>query len=115
MNYESARKVFIALVCIAGLASACGPNKPATNPPEPAAPTGEDPPPPLGDQHPTADRPTFTVEQCEDEGGTIVGDPGDGSVHREDYRCENGEPPIARIDSGIEGSVCCPTPQDAGW
>jgi len=57
---------------------------------------------------------TLTPKQCEREGGTVVGDPGDGSVHDPEYRCEkSGEPPIGTIVTedgepfGIEGAVCC--------
>lgn len=116
MNAQSARNIFIALACIVGFTSACGPKtQPPTETPEPTPPAGEDAPPPFGDQEPAADRPTSTIEECEAQGGTIVGDPGDGSVHREDYRCESGEAPISRIESGVEGSVCCPAAEDAGW
>lgn len=57
---------------------------------------------------------TFTPAECEAAGGTVVGDPGDGSVHRPGYVCsESGEPPIATVrneEGGpifIEGAVCC--------
>jgi hypothetical protein len=62
----------------------------------------------------TADRPQLTAEACEAEGGTVVGDIGDGAIHRPDYRCpESGEAPIGTIVDdaggpiGIEGAVCC--------
>lgn len=64
-----------------------------------------------GPQMPTE---TFTPAECEAAGGTVVGDPGDGSVHRPGYVCsESGEPPIATVrneEGGpifIEGAVCC--------
>ncbi len=56
----------------------------------------------------------MTPDQCEARGGTIMGDPGDGRIHRPDYRCPNGEPALGpvRYETGdmipVEGSVCCP-------
>lgn len=55
----------------------------------------------------TADRPTMTDAECTAAGGTVVGDIGDGAIHRPEYRCENGQAPIGTIPVGIEGSVCC--------
>ena len=63
---------------------------------------------------PNANRPLLTATQCAEMGGSIVGDPGDGKVHRPDYICESGESPLGTIqfEAGkpisIEGSVCCP-------
>lgn len=60
------------------------------------------------------DEDALTAKECERQGGTVVGDPGDGSVHDPEYRCEDsGEPPIGSIVTedgkpfGIEGAVCC--------
>jgi len=57
---------------------------------------------------------TLTPAECEQRGGHVVGDIGDGAIHRPDYRCPgSGEPPIGRIqvEAGepmpIEGAVCC--------
>lgn len=78
---------------------------PASEAPAVDAPTegpGSFPPPQLD----TAERPVLSVEDCE-KAGTIVGDIGDGATHRSDYRCPNGEPPIGRVNLGVEGSVCC--------
>lgn len=96
-------------IAIASSLAACGPKSstPPSSPPAddtPVAVGGEDGLPP----DPAAERPSYTAEQCEAEGGTVVGDIGDGAVHRPDYRCENGDEPVARVDSGIEGAVCCP-------
>lgn len=55
-----------------------------------------------------ADRPEMTTADCEAKGGKVVGDIGDGAVHKPDYKCESGAAPIGRIALGIEGSVCCP-------
>lgn len=54
----------------------------------------------------------MTVEECEARQGTVVGDIGDGAVHRPDYVCPSGEPPIGTVPSGIEGAVCCPGPAE---
>lgn len=59
------------------------------------------------------ERPGITAEECGIEGGSIVGDIGDGAIHRSEYLCESGQPPIASIlypEDGpipIEGAVCC--------
>jgi len=59
-------------------------------------------------------RPTLTVQDCETSGGSVVGDIGDGAIHRPEYRCANGAKPTGSIRAAeggpiaIEGSVCCP-------
>lgn len=62
----------------------------------------------------TTERPELTAAACEAEGGTVIGDIGDGAIHRPEYRCpDSGEAPIGSVvaDPGgpvaIEGSVCC--------
>ena len=55
-----------------------------------------------------AERDVISEEECAARGGTIVGDPGDGSTRRPDYVCPNGAPPIAEVQWGIEGAACCP-------
>ncbi len=57
---------------------------------------------------PTAERPELTADECEASGGALVGDIGDGAIHRPDYLCPSGQPPTGRVSLGIEGSVCCP-------
>ncbi|MCR9164051.1 MAG: hypothetical protein ACE37F_01875 [Nannocystaceae bacterium] len=61
-----------------------------------------------------ATRPELTADACEADGGTVVGDIGDGAIHQPDYVCEsNGQPPVGTIvaDEGgpiaTEGAVCC--------
>src|SRR4051812_17558859 len=60
------------------------------------------------------ERPTLTAQACEASGGSVVGDIGDGAIHRPEYRCANGAKPsgsIGAVEGGpmpIEGSVCCP-------
>ncbi len=59
-------------------------------------------------------RPKLTAQACEASGGTVVGDIGDGAIHRPEYRCSNGAKPSGSIHAteggpiAIEGSVCCP-------
>lgn len=99
-----------------GLVAACGssstpPTEPTPTEPTPTDPSQTDPnepgaEEPLPTDEPAA-RPTMTVEECE-KVGTLVGDPGDGSVHRPEFRCPNGSEPVGTVPLGIEGSVCCP-------
>jgi hypothetical protein len=56
----------------------------------------------------------LTRQQCEDQGGVVVGDIGDGSIFAEDYVCEtDGLPPIDVVVPSAgepiadEGEVCC--------
>ena len=66
-----------------------------------------------GSQDAIADLPPMTRAQCGVEGGTVIGDIGNGAIHRADYRCESGQSPIARITYlegepiASEGEVCC--------
>lgn len=75
---------------------------------------GSSPPPDTTQD--TTDRPSLTNAECEGMGGTVVGDIGDGAIHRPDYRCEGGQPPLGNIRAAegepmaIEGAVCCPAP-----
>lgn len=81
----------------------------ASEPPAPSA--DETPAPPSGD---APARPKLTAQECEAGGGSVVGDIGDGAVHRPDYRCASGAAPsgsIAAPEGGpvaVEGAVCCP-------
>lgn len=85
---------------LAFLLTACG----SSSEPAPAEPA----PTETGDEAPAAaERPTMTDAECTAAGGTLVGDIGDGAIHRPDYVCPNGQPPIATVPLGIEGSVCC--------
>jgi hypothetical protein len=60
-------------------------------------------------------RPSISTADCEAQGGEVVGDIGDGAVHRSDYVCASGGPPIGSIANNaaagepvaVEGSVCC--------
>jgi len=60
-----------------------------------------------------APAPTLTSAQCAAQGGSVIGDIGDGAIYGPEYRCASGAAPIARIvyleDDAIptEGAVCC--------
>jgi hypothetical protein len=101
-------KRLIAMACLGlVLATGCKKDSEETKPPE-----GENTPPPAG---PT-ERASLTDAECQAQGGTIVGDIGDGAIHKPDYVCESGKPPIGNVTAPeggptpIEGSVCCPAP-----
>ncbi len=104
----------IALLLACAGAPACGgsqsrPEAPSTagSVPEPSAKSS-----PGGEAAPS--RSAVTAEACEASGGSVVGDIGDGAIHRADYRCPSGKPPSGDIRApaggpmGVEGSVCCP-------
>lgn len=61
-----------------------------------------------------SDRSAITQAQCEAQHGSVVGDIGDGAIHRPEYVCSNGKPPLGSIAPAAggpiatEGSVCCP-------
>jgi hypothetical protein len=76
-----------------------------------AKPTSE---PSTGSTEDAPARPELTADACEKSGGVVVGDIGDGAIHRADYRCPSGAEPsgtIRAVEGGpiaVEGSVCCP-------
>lgn len=92
------------------LIAAC--SKPQASPPATSPEPGADG---LGDGNAASEpRPELTADACEAEGGRVVGDIGDGAIHRADYRCpDSGEAPIGSIVAepdgpmGVEGAVCC--------
>ena len=63
---------------------------------------------------PTSERPALTSAECQEKGGSVVGDIGDGAIHRPDYVCAGGQPPLGSIRAAegepvaVEGAVCCP-------
>jgi len=63
---------------------------------------------------PASERKSLSSAECELQGGRVVGDIGDGAIHRPDYTCESGKPPLGDVRPAegepvaIEGSVCCP-------
>lgn len=84
--------------------SGCGGSPPPSNTP----PTGETP-----TSDPPSARSSLTADECTAQGGTVVGDIGDGATQRPDYKCPSGAPPKGNIAApangpiGVEGSVCC--------
>lgn len=63
------------------------------------------------------ERDEVTRQECEEQGGVIISDYGDGATRLADYRCEsNGEVPIANVVPvegeliSDEGEVCCGPP-----
>ncbi len=86
----------------------------------PEAPAGAaDEPKPAAEPAPSSgegasERPALTAPECEAGGGVVVGDIGDGAIHRPEYRCPSGAPPSGSIRAegggpvAVEGSVCCP-------
>ncbi|MBK7827018.1 hypothetical protein [Nannocystis sp.] len=89
------RMTVMGLLLLGGCASKAG-----AGPATPSAPAGE--------------RATLSAAACTEKGGQVVGDIGDGAIHRPEYRCVSGLPPIADIRPSegepvaVEGSVCCP-------
>lgn len=88
----------------------CGSSQ--TRPAESAPPAETEP----GEEELTSapERPSITAEACESSGGTVVGDIGDGAIHKPDYLCPSGAKPSGNISApeggpvAVEGSVCCP-------
>ncbi len=71
--------------------------------------------PPAGAEPPgSTAKPQLSASQCEAAGGKVVGDIGDGAIHRPDYVCpESGKAPLGTIAAepggpiAVEGAVCC--------
>jgi hypothetical protein len=100
---------------------ASGPVPPADSPSSPESAGDAATPEPAADEaadaaapEPADDEP-LTRAVCEKRGGTVVGDIGDGAIHKPDYRCPSGEPPLGSIvpaqgePIASEGAVCCPS------
>ncbi len=103
------KAVFFACTLGAGLASCGGAGNPPAGPATTRAPASASP-----GASADAARPSLTAEACEASGGALIGDIGDGAIHRPEYRCPNGAKPSANIAAeqgrpiAVEGSVCCP-------
>lgn len=101
---------FVIIALGASLVGCAAKQSPAEPPISASAPTETAAEPPAS----PAERPQLTAEDCAAQGGTVVGDIGDGAIHRPDYRCPSGSPPSGSIEStgadpiAVEGSVCCP-------
>lgn len=95
--------------CSLSLSACSKSGAPAEAPAEP----DEHPVPADTDEAP-AERPSLTAEECSDGGGEVIGDIGDGAIHRPDYVCASGSKPTASVRApeggpvAIEGQVCCP-------
>jgi hypothetical protein len=94
------RTSFLFLVLVVG----CGGSSSSSPPPAESETTGSEP----VDTVSGTSRPSMTDAECTAQGGTVVGDIGDGAIHRDDYVCPSGVAPIGTVPVGIEGSVCCP-------
>ncbi|HMJ10261.1 MAG TPA: hypothetical protein VK524_02590 [Polyangiaceae bacterium] len=112
---HSASELFVVLLLTSAGVLGCGGSQTPAEAPSASAPT----PAPAAEPSPeptqgAAERPGLTAEACEASGGAVVGDIGDGAIHRPDYRCPSGAPPSGRIRApeagpmAVEGSVCCP-------
>jgi hypothetical protein len=118
--------VRIAIACLAAFSVVfigCGGSTPAAEPPSGAAPEPPSAAEPPATSEPTpatppasdgAGREKMTAKQCEANGGSVVGDIGDGATQRPDYVCASGDAPRGNIVAepggpiAIEGAVCCP-------
>lgn len=47
--------------------------------------------------------PLLTKAECEQKGGTVVTDPGDGSLKD----CPAGKQNLGKVSGAIEGALCC--------
>ena len=92
-------------------------SKPASTPPETTQAGPTEPTEPVieeGAEGGTDERAQITAAACEEQGGTVVGDIGDGAIHRPEYTCpDSGEAPLGTIVAepggaiAVEGAVCC--------
>lgn len=88
------------------LSAAC--SKSSSNP-EPATPAPSEP----AAAPDASGRPSISKTDCEAQGGEVIGDIGDGAIHRPDYVCASGAAPLGSIAASegdaiaVEGSVCC--------
>ena len=96
-------RIFLTLAISLSLA-ACGGSKPTSSEPPPADTTNES----LGDTGDgEGEASMMSPDDCEAQGGSVVGDIGDGSV-----ACENGWTEIGNVSGGIEEQLCCQPPGD---
>lgn len=88
---------------LAVVLASCGPSQPPVQGP------------PTGDSAKGAPaRKAVTPGECEAQGGSVMGDIGDGATRREDFVCPSGKPPLGNIappagdPMPVEGAICCP-------
>lgn len=105
-------RISIVLALALAAAAACSKKNPDAEPTTTPEPTTTEQPPADDGNH--EERPGLTAAACEAQGGKVVGDIGDGAIHKPDYRCpDSGEPPLGDVVAepggpvAIEGSVCC--------
>src|SRR5687767_10540519 len=110
-----AHELFALLLTATFAFAACGGSQtPPETPGESAAPPAPPPEPPPSPTDGATERAALTAEACEASGGKVVGDIGDGAIHRPEYRCPSGAEPSGDIRApegapmAVEGSVCCP-------
>lgn len=71
-------------------------------------------PPPGSPTSDPLDRTVLSEQECKAQGGSVVGDIGDGATHRSSYVCASGAAPLGDIAPPkdgpipVEGAVCCP-------
>lgn len=92
----------------------CGAKQPPAEAPADGAAPAEAPVDAATEEPASSERPKLTADECSAKGGSVVGDIGDGAIHRPDYRCPSGSGPLGSIEASgegpvaVEGSVCCP-------
>jgi hypothetical protein len=97
--------VLVPFLVSAACSNSAGPS------PEAPGPTPDVVQPDPGENAPRAE---LTAAECEGQGAEVVGDIGDGAIHRPDYRCPSGAAPVGSIGASagepiaVEGAVCCP-------
>lgn len=118
MSIQSRLRTCAVVSVILASCSACSSSNGSSEPPasaeQPAEPAEPQPEALPEDVDETGSRPQLTAEQCQANGGTVVGDIGDGAIHRPDYTCPDGSAPSGSIAPAagepiaVEGAVCCP-------
>lgn len=98
------------LALVAFVAACTSSQPPAASAPAPASASAE----PTSAPSPSDAGGPLTAAQCKAAGGEVVGDIGDGAIHRPGYKCpSSGKPPVGHIAAepggpmAIEGAVCC--------
>ncbi len=99
-------RIFLSIAISVSLA-ACGASKSSSSS-SPSAPPSDTTNESLGDSGDGEGEPAMmSPDDCEAQGGTVVGDIGDGSV-----ACEDGWSELGNVSGGIEEQLCCQPPGD---